>query len=156
MCCVHPLRVYSGIHKHDTRKGKTMTRIVITDGGRAKAGYKGTANDCAVRAIAIAWPLPYKVIYDDMSDFLEAHGEPRSARNGIEDELLKKYLGGRGWKWFDTSNQQVHLNADELPAGKIIVAIKSHVLAMIDGVMHDNYDWSKDGNEIVEGYWVKA
>ena len=34
------------------------------DGGRAAAGYKGTAGDCGVRAIAIVTGLPYQDVYD--------------------------------------------------------------------------------------------
>ena len=36
------------------------------DGGRAKAGFKGTTGDCVCRAIAIATERPYREIYDLM------------------------------------------------------------------------------------------
>ena len=37
---------------------------VYDDGGRAAAGYKGEAEDCVARAIAIAGCLDYRVVYD--------------------------------------------------------------------------------------------
>ena len=36
------------------------------DGGRAAAGFKGEARDCAVMAVAIAAALPYRQVYDLM------------------------------------------------------------------------------------------
>ena len=35
--------------------------LIITDGGRRAAGYKGHCGDCEVRAIAIAAKRPYKI-----------------------------------------------------------------------------------------------
>ena len=34
------------------------------DGGRVQAGFRGKANDCLTRALAIATGTDYKVIYD--------------------------------------------------------------------------------------------
>jgi hypothetical protein len=49
----------------------------------------------------------------------------------------------------------VHLKADELPAGRIIVRLSGHYAAVIDGVLHDTSDCSRDGTRCVYGYWVK-
>ena len=38
------------------------------DGGRKLAGYKGSADDCVCRAIAIATGLPYKQVYDRLAE----------------------------------------------------------------------------------------
>ena len=48
----------------------------------------------------------------------------------------------------------VHLRADELPAGRIIASLSRHVVAVIDGVIHDIYDPSRDGTRCVYGYWT--
>ena len=38
-------------------------KIVINDGGRSAAGFKGKTGDCVCRAIAIASGLPYEEVY---------------------------------------------------------------------------------------------
>lgn len=38
-------------------------RFVFNDGGRASAGYKGTAGDCFARAVAIVTGKPYAEVY---------------------------------------------------------------------------------------------
>jgi hypothetical protein len=48
-----------------------------------------------------------------------------------------------------------HLDADELPPGRIIVALSKHYAAVIDGVLHDTYDCTRDGTRCVYGYWSK-
>ena len=40
----------------------------IDDGGRMRAGFKGTARDCATRAIAIALELPYRQIHRELTE----------------------------------------------------------------------------------------
>jgi hypothetical protein len=40
-----------------------MTAWVYDDGGRAVAGFKGTAEDCVTRAIAIATAMDYRTVY---------------------------------------------------------------------------------------------
>ena len=48
----------------------------------------------------------------------------------------------------------VHLRADELPKGNLIVSVSSHFVAMIDGVIHDTHDPSRQGTRCVYGYWT--
>ena len=43
-------------------------QFVYNDGGRAAAGYIGSAGDCVTRAIAIATELPYQTVYDALFD----------------------------------------------------------------------------------------
>jgi hypothetical protein len=128
-----------------------------TDGGRAAAGYIGEAGDCVTRAIAIALDLPYREVYDDLAERMAATGKPRSARNGIPRKIYQKYLNDRGWRWFPTvsigSGCQVHLRADELPNGRIIARLSKHICAVIDGVVHDTHDPSRDGTRCVYGYY---
>jgi len=54
------------------------------------------------------------------------------------------------------SGCKVHLCADELPPGKIIVKLSGHVAAVIDGVLYDNHDCSRQGSRCVYGYWSKG
>jgi hypothetical protein len=48
-------------------RGKQM-KVVIDDGGREAAGFKGSAGDCVCRAIAIASGVPYKEVYGVLAD----------------------------------------------------------------------------------------
>lgn len=40
---------------------------VFNDGGRAAAGFKGSARDCVCRSIAIVTGRPYKEVYDRLA-----------------------------------------------------------------------------------------
>lgn len=64
-----------------------------------------------------------------------------------------------GWTWHPTmqigSGCTVHLDRDELPAGRVIVAVSKHVCAVIDGVLRDTHDCSRAGTRCVYGYWIE-
>ena len=47
----------------------------------------------------------------------------------------------------------VHLRADELPNGRLVVAVSKHYTAVLDGVIHDIENPSRDGTRCVYGYW---
>jgi hypothetical protein len=49
----------------------------------------------------------------------------------------------------------VHLRDGELPMGRLIVACSRHYVAVIDGVIHDTSDPSRDGTRAVYGYYYK-
>jgi hypothetical protein len=49
---------------------------------------------------------------------------------------------------------KTHLNADELPKGNLVVSVSKHYTAVIDGVLHDTYDCSRNGNRCVYGYYI--
>jgi hypothetical protein len=51
---------------------------------------------------------------------------------------------------------RTHLRADELPSGRPIVSVSKHLVAVIDGVIHDIYDCSRDGTRCVYGYFRRA
>lgn len=136
---------------------------VRDDGGRAAAGFKGEAGDCVTRAIAIAAGKPYREVYDELNALAktERHrkGRRSSARNGVRTATIRKYLAGLGWTWHPTmaigSGCRVHLRADELPGGRIICSLSKHVTVVVDGVVHDTFDPSREGTRCVYGYWAK-
>jgi hypothetical protein len=139
---------------------------VYDDGGRAQAGYKGQAGDCTVRAIAIATELPYQEVYDELSHRVK-NGPQRkgrlpkaSARNGVPMSVTRKYMESLRWEWTPTmqigSGCQVHLRADELPAGRLVVRVTKHLAAVVDGVIHDTHDPSRDGTRCVYGYFRRS
>ena len=47
----------------------------------------------------------------------------------------------------------VHLRADELPPGRLIVGVSRHTTAVINGVVHDTHDPTRGGTRCVYGYW---
>ena len=134
------------------------------DGGRAYYGFKGTAGDCVTRAIAIATCKPYNEVYNALNGIAATErankrGKKSSARNGVFKKTYEKYLKSIGWEWTPTmhigSGCTVHLKADELPKGRLIVSLSKHYAAIIDGTLHDLYDCSRNETRCVYGYWSK-
>lgn len=141
-------------------------KYVYDDGGRANAGFKGATGDCVCRAIAIATELPYKEVYKLINDFgkkekiTKKHKTRSSARTGVRIKTIRKVLKSLGWEWIPTmligQGCKVHLDSDELPNGRIICSVSGHEVAVIDGVIHDTYDCSRDNSRCVYGYYRKA
>src|SRR5260221_11454504 len=122
--------------------------FVHNDGGRAAAGFKGKTGDCVARAIAIAIEAPYLAIYDGLivtSDSLRQTKRVRDShsRTGVKRRVYETYLKARGWVWVPTmkigQGCKVHLRAEELPAGRIIARLSHHLVAVVDGVIHDTF-----------------
>lgn len=143
-------------------------QFVFNDGGRSAAGFKGVTGDCVTRAIAIATEIPYEVVYKSLSEGVRGErrstsraDRQRSARNGVQTsrQWFKDYMRSIGWRWTPTmrigGGCQVHLRSSELPGGRIIVSTSKHYCAVIDGVIHDIADPSRDGSRCVYGYWSR-
>jgi hypothetical protein len=140
-------------------------RYKFDDAGRAAAGYTGKAGDCVTRAIAIATGLPYQEIYDALNSLgkSERTGKRKrgvsNARTGVYKPTIRRYLTSIGWKWHPTMaigpGCKVHLRAHELPLGRLIVSVSKHSCAVIDGVVHDTSDPSRDGTRCVYGHFSK-
>lgn len=136
--------------------------FLYNDGGRAAAGFKGQTGDCVVRAIAIAAEMDYREVYDLVN--LAARDEPAdearrsSARIGVRKPTSRRIMDGLGWRWTPMmsvgSGCRVHLRADELPGGRLVAAVSKHLCAVVDGVLHDTHDSSRDGTRCVYGYWA--
>lgn len=146
-------------------------KFIYDDGGRAAAGFQGKTGDCVARAIAITTGLPYTIVYDRLSvgnqkQRITKHSGRRpsagmrSAAHGIwtQRKWFKDYMQELGFKWVVCmgigTGCKVHLKTEELPKGKIVVALSRHYAAVIDGVLHDTYDGSRDGTRCVYGYWL--
>ena len=166
--------------------GTRALDYMADDGGRAAAGYRGSAGDCVARSIAIASGLPYAEVYAALAS---GTGSQRatstrgkraaSARSGINvtRKWFKDYMQSLGLVWTPTmqigSGCKVHLLAGELPAGRLVVALSKHYTAVIDGVIHDTFDptratlypdeqgragggFGRMGHRCVYGYWRAA
>lgn len=152
----------------------TALPFIYDDGGRKAAGFKGETGDCVCRAIAIATGIPYQHVYDGLHARNKTYAASHRGRvakriargggrrgttppNGIFREISRPYLKELGWVWHPTmqigSGCQVHSRADELPSGRLIVSLSRHLVAAIDGVIHDTYDCSRGGARCVYGYW---
>ena len=138
-------------------------KFKFDDGGRSAAGYRGQTGDCVTRAIAIATGKPYQKVYDDINELIRSKRQTKrirgaSARTGTPKGIEREYLAALGWKWTPTmaigSGCKVHLKPGEIPmTGKLIVNVSRHMLAVLDGVIHDTYDDQRDGTRCVYGYW---
>jgi hypothetical protein len=53
------------------------------------------------------------------------------------------------------SGCQTHLREGELPMGRLIVKTSKHLVAVINGIIHDTADPSREGTRCVYGYWSK-
>jgi hypothetical protein len=143
---------------------------IFDDGGRAAAGYKGTAGDCVTRSITIATGKPYQEVYDALRVGAQEHAAVRRDRvaKRIRDKgatpraskIYRKYLAEIGWKFAPTmrigSGCRVRLAKGALPMGQLIVKVSRHITAVIDGVIHDTHDPSREGTRCVNGYFTKV
>ena len=149
---------------------RSNLKLKVNDGGRQAAGFKGRAGDCVVRSIAIATGLSYQKVYQDLYDANEKFRiksrsklakslikKNDSPRTGTHRVVLKKYLKQLGWKWTPTmfigQGCKVHLKKEELPDDTLIVSCSKHITVVINGVLNDTYDCSRNGTRCVYGYW---
>ena len=140
-------------------------KVTHNDGGRASSGFLGTTGDCVTRSIAIATEIPYREVYDSLNALAkrERLGTRKkgksSSRTGVYRSTYQKYLESLGWTWVPTmhigSGCKVHLREGELPMGRLIVTVSRHMVAVIDNVIHDLSDPSRNGWRCVYGYFHK-
>lgn len=147
-----------------------MEKFIYNDGGRAEAGFKSSrAGDCVCRAVAIASGRPYREVwevlaYGNSTQRITRRSRPtreETADKGIATrrKWFKNYMTRLGFVWVPTmaigGGCVVHLKADELPSGRLVVKVSKHYVAVIDGVIHDTYNPDRNGTRCVYGYWVK-
>lgn len=141
-------------------------KLVIEDGGRAASGHRSHTGDCVCRAIATVSGRPYQEIYDALNRLAanERRGKRKrgisSARSGVYkatyQRLISQMFPEAVWTPTMTigSGCTVHLRADELPKGRLLVSLSKHLTAVIDGVVHDTHDPSRNGTRCVYGFWI--
>lgn len=138
----------------------------FNDGGRSEH-FDGEARDCVYRSIAIATGKPYLEVYNELNQLAQSERITKrrrwsgrsSATTGVYRETVKRYLLSLGWKFTPTmgigTGCRVHLRAEELPTGRLIVRCSKHLTAVIDGVINDTFDPSREGTRCVYGYFQK-
>lgn len=122
------------------------------DGGRSQYYKAERVGDCVCRAISIVTGKDYKEVYDTIKEVTK-----ENPRNGLSKRGTKKACEHFGGVWVATmkigSGCKVHLSEEELPKGRLICNLSRHVTCVIDGVINDTYDCSRDGKRCVYGYW---
>lgn len=126
---------------------------VYDDGGRSEV-FKGTAGDCVTRALAIGEAIPYLDAYNALWSL-----GGKTPRDGVPRKVYQTLLTLWGWQWVPTmaigSGTTVHLATGELPPGRLITRLSRHLAAVIDGVVYDTEDPTRDGTRAVYGYFRK-
>jgi hypothetical protein len=145
---------------------------VYDEGGRWEAGYRPRhVGDCVVRAITIATEKPYQEVYEALRLASASHAmvgyydgpkhRPRyrtsyaNPDRGIPDCAYRSYLAALGWAHIPIQERKVRLVAGELPNGRLVVEVSKHLVAVINGVIHDTRDCSAHGRRFVKGYFAR-
>ena len=136
---------------------------------RQKTAYlENVAAHDHIRAIAIASGFGWAKIKEEYKQFENEHGEfGRSWKkhgSGVKGRELEHAKCVRafieevlGWEWKPVmkigSGVTMHCRKRELPKGDLILKCSKYFMASIDGVIHDTYDYTRDGTRAVYGYW---
>lgn len=140
-------------------------KFQFNDGGRAAAGFKSKAKgDCGCRAATIATERPYLEIYALIQHFAKMERTGKRKRkisdpeSGVYPNTMRKIMTALGWEWVPCmgigTGCKVHLCADELPHGRVVVDVSHHFTTVVDGVINDLYDPSRGESRCVYGYFV--
>jgi hypothetical protein len=140
-------------------------KFIYNDGGRSQAGYKGHTGDCVCRSICISTGKSYKEVYSFLAEMnskekkKDGKVKPKPAATGInvKKNWFKDYMTDLGFDWVITmrigDGCKVHLHEDEIPTGVIVVRLSKHYSTVIDRIIHDTHDPSREGKRCVYGYW---
>ncbi len=145
-------------------------KFQYNDGGRLEAGRKGDADDCVCRSICIVTGKPYMEVYNVLANgnATQRRGKHESkSKAGIKTasrrintkrKWFADYMESLGFIWTPTmligQGCKVHLRAEELPKGRLIVNVSGHFASVIDGILHDTHDCSRNGMRCVYGYYT--
>lgn len=136
------------------------------DGGRQAAGYIiGKSGDCATRSIAIITGKPYQEVYNGINAAAQLERKSKrkrgrsNANTGVYRNTAHRYITSLGYRWIPTmligSGCKVHLKKEELPLGRLIVCVSKHYTAVINGIIQDTHDCSRNETRCVYGYYIK-
>lgn len=129
----------------------------FNDGGRTAAGFF-KSPDCVVRAIAIAENISYKDAIKVVRDKLLINKGDYTARQltavrGVPQFVTEMIMAGLGYRYTQLGN--VRFCKESIPVGRVVVRVRGHVAAVINGVLQDTWDCQKTGRRPLLGYWVK-
>lgn len=154
---------------------------VETDGGRAAAGWRGEAGDCAARALSIAVSPSWEDFssghtYNQVREVIELHARDErpgpkkkrsSARDGVHRPTFRKIMDHYGWTWractLPGKGATMWVHPDHLPQGVLVLGLSKHYAAYVGtdhaGFMLDTHPYhesrmSGPGKRQVYGYWT--
>ena len=111
----------------------------FSDGGRSKY-FKGSVDDCVVRAIALAAELDYKVVYDAIKKKM---GKGKSPRAGVPKNIYHDYILSLGFEWIPLmrvgTGCTTHLVKSELPSGVMICRLSKHLCCVKEHTVYDTF-----------------
>lgn len=127
--------------------------FVYSDGGRSNSKRPKQQNDCTVRAVALAFEVPYDRAYD----MLKSAGRKSHQGFYFNEWAEETVVNGRRLKWrpFQAVKGQKRMNpvrfSQEFAKGRWIVRTAGHVFAFIDGVGYD--DTKERDSRCIYGAW---
>jgi hypothetical protein len=131
------------------------------DGGAAAAGFT-PALDCVVRSISIVTQIGYLNTLElvrDITKQIRTPGLQNDPRRGVSPQVLARCLKDLGFVKTPTmgigTGTTVHLRRGELPSGRLLARISYHLTAVVDGVVRDTHDPTREGTRAVYAYWRK-
>lgn len=133
-------------------------KFIYNDGGRSNYFKANNVADCVCRALCNTTGIDYKVMYDLINKIskLEKRSKTSNARSGVYKESYKKILKALQAEEVKVqefgSNKKCHLKDEDLinyQKGRYILSLSHHFSSLIDGVLVDTYDCSRDGDRQV-------
>ena len=110
------------------------------DGGRKAAGRR-SKGDCVARAIALITQRPYEECYKRLANAQKDAGFARSANNGVSKKVSRRIFEEAGLvKVKQGRGPKLTLGEAYARYGNCIVSTRRHVIALIDGAVHDTWD----------------
>lgn len=130
------------------------------DGGRSLYFKAGNVGDCAVRALAIASGRDYKEVYNELKKL----NKGVSCRNGTPKSVDSKWLKQNGFVALNGimgvgTGIQYHLCDEDLTDlikkyPVMVIQVSKHLTTIINGVLNDTFDCSRDGTRGIYKIWV--
>lgn len=122
----------------------TLRQITkFSDGGKKEFGFSHERNDCAVRAISLAYDVSYPVAHSMLKNYgrKDGHGtygfgrymdsQPHIAsRKAGFDKSVNKFFKSLG---------SIQKFVKENNKGVFVILISGHTFCVKDGVIHDNF-----------------
>jgi hypothetical protein len=128
--------------------------FVQTDAGRSKSLRPRQANDCTVRALALAVEVPYDVAYDELA----RRGRKSHRRTHFPNQARDDEAFGVQLRWIPFSavkgqprmTPEAFCRSEEFRYGTWILKMAKHVATVKDGALHD---LEPNGGRCVYGVW---
>lgn len=112
-----------------------------TDGGRATSKYPNERTDCAVRAMALAFDVPYS----EAHRYLTTHGRKQNCKFSMLRHLTAvagkaTVLGCKvSGRYYTGRSLTVEQHAKKHGKGLFLIIVRGHCTVVRDGCLEDSY-----------------